>query len=121
EATGGTITLIGRSAPGDRLRESLVELARLGGHATYQQVDVTDPTALARTLALIKKDSGPIHGVIHAAGIPGGRVLRENDFSSFSAVLAPKMQGAVALDQALREEKVDFFVLFSSLAAELGD
>ena len=36
-------------------------------------------------------------------------------------MLAPKVAGTVALDQALATDELDFFVLFSSLAGELGD
>src|SRR5262249_6791657 len=36
-------------------------------------------------------------------------------------VLAPKVHGTVHLDELTREESLDFFVLFSSIAAHVGD
>jgi acyl transferase domain-containing protein/thioesterase domain-containing protein/SAM-dependent methyltransferase len=116
-ATGGRITLLGRSAATETVRATLDAV----GAGIYRQVDVADAGRLASVLAEVRRTHGPIHGVIHAAGVPAGALFREADWPAVSACLAPKTTGTVALDRALGEEALDFFVLFSSLAGELGD
>ena len=64
---------------------------------------------------------GAINGVIHAAGIVGGRSLFEKDIEHFHQVLAPKVQGCLVLDELVDLEALDFICYFSSSAAILGD
>ena len=116
-ATGGRITLIGRSPASGSVHTLLSALPA----ASYRQADITDEAALTRVLAEARAANGPIHGVIHAAGVAGGASLRDNDWAGIASCLAPKATGTVVLDCVLRDEALDFFVLFSSLASELGD
>ncbi len=116
-ATRGRITLLGRSPATAAVRATLDAV----GAGIYRQVDVTDEAKLTAVLAEVRQTHGPIHGVIHAAGVPGGALFRNTDWAAMAACLAPKVAGTVALDRALGDEALDFFVLFSSLAGELGD
>jgi acyl transferase domain-containing protein/thioesterase domain-containing protein len=116
-ATRGRITLLGRSPATEAVRATLDAV----GAGIYRQADVTDEAKLAAVLAEVRQTHGPIHGVIHAAGVPGGALFRSADWAGMAACLAPKVAGTVALDRALGAEELDFFVLFSSLAGELGD
>ena len=116
-ATDGRITLIGRSPATHAVHTLLSTLPT----ATYRQADITDEAALAGVLAEARAANGPVHGVIHAAGVAGGAPLRDNDWAGIASCLAPKVAGTVSLDSVLRDDALDFFVLFSSLASELGD
>jgi acyl transferase domain-containing protein/thioesterase domain-containing protein/SAM-dependent methyltransferase len=116
-ATHGRITLLGRSPATESVRATLDAV----GAGIYRQVDVADEAGLAAVLAAVRQTHGPIHGVIHAAGVPGGALFRDADRAEMAACLAPKVAGTMALDRALGSEALDFFVLFSSLAGELGD
>ncbi|MCP4459154.1 MAG: KR domain-containing protein, partial [Cytophagales bacterium] len=62
------------------------------------------------------------NGMIHSAGeIKDNFSLKKNN-EEFKAVLAPKVEGAVNLDQAAKElDHLDFFVLFSSGAGATGN
>ncbi|MGE0415883.1 MAG: SDR family NAD(P)-dependent oxidoreductase, partial [Acetobacteraceae bacterium] len=111
------ITLLGRSPASDAARAVLAEVY----DAAYVQADVTDQASVERALAAARAARGPIHAVIHAAGVPGGTMLRQNDLGGVMTCLAPKIAGTVVLDRALAGEALDFFVLFSSLASEIGD
>jgi len=64
---------------------------------------------------------GPLRGVFHGAGVIGGPSLLNATTDEFRRVLAPKTQGTVHLDELTRHEPLDFFVLFSSIAAHVGD
>ncbi|MBP2630953.1 MAG: pksL 6, partial [Firmicutes bacterium] len=67
------------------------------------------------------KDFGNLNGIIHGAG-----VIRDNFFikktkEELQAVLAPKVNGVVNLDEASRELSLDFFIIFSSIAGSIGN
>ena len=64
---------------------------------------------------------GALHGVIHAAGILRDSFLLKKEFGDFVDVLKPKVQGVVALDEATKDEPLDFFALFSSTAGAFGN
>ncbi len=64
-----------------------------------------------------RESFGPIHGVIHAAGIVSGGIAQLKTKESADSVLAPKLDGTLILDSLLREEKLDFFILCSSIDA----
>ncbi|MEM7390971.1 MAG: SDR family NAD(P)-dependent oxidoreductase [Verrucomicrobiota bacterium] len=106
------LILTGRSALTPEKQE---RLDAIGG--VYLQVDVSDAKAMKKAL----EPMAPIHGVFHAAGIEGSRTLFENSIEEFERVLAPKIKGALALDEALRDAPLDFVCYFSSSAALLGD
>ncbi|HEY9422528.1 MAG TPA: KR domain-containing protein, partial [Thermoanaerobaculia bacterium] len=61
-----------------------------------------------------------IHGVVHAAGVPGGGLIQLKTREAADAVLRAKVQGTLALDSLLADAPLDFFVLCSSLASILG-
>ena len=58
--------------------------------------------------------------MIHCAGVLRDGLLINKTDEALHAVLAPKVDGAVCLDEATRGEPLDFFVLCSSLAAVSG-
>ena len=62
----------------------------------------------------------PLYGIVHAAGVLDDGLLLQQTWSRFKDVLAPKVQGSWNLHTLSREMPLDFFVLFSSLAALLG-
>jgi acyl carrier protein len=82
--------------------------------------DVADPAALAAVVTAALGRFGAVHGVIHAAGRPGGGVIHLKTREEAAAVLAPKVRGALALDEVFRGRPLDFCVLFSSLTAVLA-
>jgi len=62
---------------------------------------------------------GAVHGVFHAAGVPGGGLLATRERAAAERVLAPKVRGALALDAVFGDRLLDCFVLFSSVTAVL--
>ena len=62
----------------------------------------------------------PLRGVVHAAGVLDDATLLQLDRERLREALAPKVAGAWNLHRLTRERPLDFFVLFSSVAAVLG-
>ncbi|GAB6125794.1 amino acid adenylation domain-containing protein [Humidesulfovibrio idahonensis] len=82
--------------------------------------DVADAAQVARTLAVIRREIGPIQGVIHAAGVEGDGYLLTKSRESYEAVLAPKVAGTWNLHEATRDDALRFFVLASSRTSLTG-
>ena len=115
------LILSGRSVPDAALQARLNSLSNLGLQVEYHAVDVTDAPAM-RALALQLRDThGRIDGVILAAGVLRDRLISQKDVSEFRSVLAPKVAGAIALDEATRDMPLEFFLLFSSLTSVAGN
>lgn len=109
-----------RGAAGAGAEAVLAEFAAMGVAARAFAVDVADRPLLAETLATVRREMGPIVGVLHAAMVLDDAPLAALDASRFAAVLAPKLAGALALDQATRDDPLHLFVLFSSVTTAIG-
>ncbi|WP_199181287.1 beta-ketoacyl reductase, partial [Chromobacterium alticapitis] len=72
-------------------------------------------------IAAFCRDHGPLGGVIHAAGLLRDGLYRHKTDDDLRAVLAPKTLGLLALDLATRDQPLDYFVAFSSVAAVFGN
>ncbi|HEY7212971.1 MAG TPA: SDR family NAD(P)-dependent oxidoreductase, partial [Thermoanaerobaculia bacterium] len=107
----------GRSA---RTARRLLELEASGAEVWTAAADVTDAAAMGRALDEARRRFGRIQGAIHAAGIPGGGLMQWRSLAEAAAVLAPKVQGTLILEELLAEDAPDFLVLCSSLNALVG-
>jgi len=83
--------------------------------------DVTDRDVMRAALETARRRCGAIHGVFHAAGIVHDGLLAKKPWPTFEEVLRPKMHGVELLDELTRDDPLDFLVIFSSLAAVLGN
>lgn len=103
--------------------QTVQALEAKGAQVQVIAADVTDSEAVQGAIAQAIQQFGTIHGVIHAAGVPGGGLMQLKTPESAAQVLAPKLQGTRCLHQALQGIELDLFVLCSSLTAivaELG-
>lgn len=137
DGRGHTIVLLGRSAmppqadwpalvaAPDTAPELRGKLARLlsveerGSTVVTVQCDVADPVSLAATVAEVHDRFGRIDGVFHSAGVAGGALMAVRGAADAAEVLAPKVDGTLALWRLLGDE-IGFLVLFSSLTAANG-
>ncbi len=85
-----------------------------------RRCDVTDAGQVARTLADIRREMGPIQGVIHCAGVAGDGYLAGKSREVYEAVLAPKVAGTRNLHEATLDDDLRFFALASSRTALTG-
>ncbi|MGW9257003.1 type I polyketide synthase, partial [Streptomyces albidoflavus] len=96
----------------DALRE---ELTAQGAEVLIAAVDAADRDALA---ALLR--SCPPDAVVHAAGVTQSTALTAMDTAELDRVVAAKADGARYLDELTRDQELDAFVLFSSIAGTWG-
>ncbi|SCE73393.1 SDR family NAD(P)-dependent oxidoreductase [Micromonospora tulbaghiae] len=121
EAGPVRLALAGRGPLDDDRSARLDRLRRGGSDVRYYRADLADPGAAERLVAAVRSDLGPVHGVVHAAGLHRDARAVHKTREQFEEVVAPKTAGVVALDAATRDEPLDFFVLFSSVVAESGN
>ena len=104
----------------DRAGPEVRELEAAGAEVLALAADVTDEISLAAALAEIEARLGPVRGVVHAAGLPGGRLLQLEDGATAEPVLAPKVRGTLILHALLAGRALDFFFLCSSINGVIG-
>jgi acyl transferase domain-containing protein/acyl carrier protein len=102
-----------------RIRE-VQSLEALGSDVLIETGDVADPSAMTALVSRVHRHFGRINGVIHAAGVPGEGLIQRKTSAKAAEVLRPKVQGTLALEQALQDESLDFWALFSSSNAVIG-
>lgn len=115
------LILCGRSAYTTDKKMIAKSVEDAGGSVYYIQADICNKEEVRKGIEGAKEIFGEIHGVIHTAGIVEQRLLYDKTISQFKKVIAPKVEGALILDEIFAESKLDFMCLFSSSAAILGD
>jgi hypothetical protein len=76
---------------------------------------------LRAALDSIKKDHwGPLRGVIHTASQFEPKLIQRMEEEDYRSGLRTKVVGAVNLHTLLKEDQLDFFVLYSSLNSLFG-
>ncbi|MCP4656056.1 MAG: SDR family NAD(P)-dependent oxidoreductase, partial [bacterium] len=112
------LVLTGRS-PVPATSAKVRALEDLGAEVLAAQADVTDEAAMTRVAEAARERFGPIAGVIHAAGVPGGGVIQLKEREVAAQVLAPKVEGVRVLEAVLGDQQPELQVLFSSITAVL--
>ncbi|MGA5552772.1 type I polyketide synthase, partial [Streptomyces pseudogriseolus] len=108
----------GPEAPGaEALRE---ELTALGCRVTIAACDVADREALERLVAEVEADGPAIRTVVHTAGVGMLAPLAETELDFFAEGARAKLLGAANLDAVFDHDRLDAFVLYSSVAGTWG-
>ena len=113
------IVLLGRSDIKPELKSHLQKLQE-STQFNLIKADLANTNQLAQALSQIESTLPPLRGVIHCAGLTCDRTISQQDWSSFSQVLAPKVQGAWNLHQLTQKYDLEHFILFSSASSLLG-
>lgn len=120
-ANGAVLVLTGSKPMDDDRQHFLKSLRELGAVTSYRQVNMADAAAVKALTAHIVEVHGGLTGVIHCAGALRDGFLAGKSNEDLQAVLAPKVDGAIALRDACAGLDLDTFVLFSSLAGPFGN
>ncbi|MFF9401831.1 amino acid adenylation domain-containing protein [Streptomyces sp. NPDC014744] len=96
------------------------ELEALGARVVLAPLDITDEEAFTAWLdAHRRTDPLPVRGVFHLAGQVRDTLVADMDHRTFTDAHDPKAVGAYLLHRHLRDEPLDHFVLFASIASLL--
>ncbi|ELS02296.1 polyketide synthase family protein [Xenococcus sp. PCC 7305] len=113
------LVLVGRNGIRPELENGLKKLQNKA-QVTIIQADVADEKQLNRALEQIELTLPPLKGIVHCAGVLEDRVISQQDWASFTKVLAPKVQGAWNLHNLTQKYDLESFILFSSASSLLG-
>jgi acyl transferase domain-containing protein len=103
-----------------RMIRGVERIEAAGGQVIAAASDVSDLVQMQAVVDEASKKFGHIHGVIHAAGIPGTTPIGLKTAEEVDQVLRPKILGLSVLEQIFAERDLDFLALFSSTSALWG-
>jgi NADP-dependent 3-hydroxy acid dehydrogenase YdfG/acyl carrier protein len=116
----GTVHLISRRMPDVGLQQALSQWCTPNAQIKTHQLDICDQPSLDRLLDSIQGSEHPIAGLFHLAGIDDRAAFLDYDWEKFQKVMAAKIKGAWYLHQYSLALELDYFVLYSSIAASVG-
>lgn len=115
------LVLMGRRTVPERghWKAELQRLVERGVALEVSSTPLTDGGELGSFFQSVRKRHGPIGGVIHCAGEVDANIssLVNKDPESFERILSPKVEGTQILARQFEEDRLDFFILFSSISA----
>ncbi|HEX8185946.1 MAG TPA: SDR family NAD(P)-dependent oxidoreductase, partial [Blastocatellia bacterium] len=100
----------------DKIRK-IREMEGLGSEVLVFSADVSDFDQMQRVVSEASDRFGKIDGVIHTAGTLGQGLIHLKKREDAASVLAPKMKGAMVVDELLKGAGLDFFILCSSISS----
>ncbi|MDX3855746.1 SDR family oxidoreductase [Streptomyces sp. AK02-01A] len=103
------------------VRATLAALEGAGSQVRYVRVDVRDSVALTSVLDEVRREWGPVTGIVHGAGVLADKLIADKTDEQFDQVLATKAGGLRALLKATAADPLDTIVLFSSVASVFGN
>jgi acyl transferase domain-containing protein/acyl carrier protein len=116
------LVLAGRRGAATPAAQQVVEaLTAQGVSVMASATDVAREADVVGLLAEIADKMPPLAGVFHLAAVLDDALLTNLDGARLRTVMAPKALGAWLLHEHTRDLPLDYFVLFSSASAWLGN
>jgi len=109
-----------RGAASPKAQQVVNELSAAGVQVHVSKTDIADAGQVAAMMQQMRSTMPPLRGIVHAAGVLADGILAEQDWAQFSKALAPKVAGGWHLYKETKDDALDFFVSFSSIASLLG-
>lgn len=111
------LVILSRSPLNDEQHEKIDAIESLGATVHYFSVDITDQAALTAAYRAVKSAVGDLHGVMLLANQVQDGIIANKTWESFARETATKTKGTLYIDQLTAGEPLEFFLLFSSVAA----
>lgn len=115
------LVLVSRTGVHDTAKQELQKLEQIGANVTIAQVDISQEQQVADLLTTIESSLPPLRGIIHAAGILADGMIQQLSWEQFYRVMGAKVEGTLHLHSLTKDKPLDYFVVFSSIAAILGN
>jgi phthiocerol/phenolphthiocerol synthesis type-I polyketide synthase E len=115
--------ILSDSAADERLAaiiRGIREIEASGGEVMIGRADVTDPQQMRIVVRQADARFARLHGVVHAAGVPGSTPIGIKTLEQLDQVLRPKILGLANLEQLFAKRDLDFLLTFSSISALQG-
>ncbi|MBK5276580.1 MAG: SDR family NAD(P)-dependent oxidoreductase [Desulfuromonadales bacterium] len=105
---------------GRELTETLARIEAVGGRAIYRALDIRDSGAVNSLLDSIRREHGPIRGIVHGAGVLADRLILDKTREQFAKVYGTKVVGLRTLLAATAGDDLRCIVLFGSTTGRFG-
>ncbi|MDM8537810.1 SDR family NAD(P)-dependent oxidoreductase [Desulfobacterales bacterium HSG17] len=105
-------------------REISVNLKKLesaGSIVRYFSADVRDPEAVENIIEQVRREHGQVRALIHGAGTLEDRFITDKTDEQFEKVFDTKVKGLEILLHAVKDDSLNYLILFSSIAARMGN
>ena len=103
------------------IKSTLHSIEEAGAKVQYIVCDVQDDNALKHALKNVRKDWGPVTGIVHGAGVLTDKLIADKTVDQFDRVFDTKVKGLAALLKATKKDPLKVICLFSSVAARFGN
>jgi myxalamid-type polyketide synthase MxaB len=115
------LVLVGRSgATSAAAKEAVAAMQARGASVVVAKADIGSEVDVARVIGDVSAAMPPLRGIMHLAAVLDDGILLQLNQERFQTVLGPKADGAWNLHTATLDAPLDFFVMFSSMAAVLA-
>lgn len=98
----------------------LLEIETSGSEVIVYKADISNKADMERLVTSVVEKWGSIDGVIHAAGLADGKIIKLREKSDIDDVLKSKIDGTIVLMDVLSKYNLDFVLLCSSIASVTG-
>lgn len=115
-----SLILVGRNEPGSEQLNSIESMRSSGASVHLVNADISQYAELASALENIGEPFRKLKGVLHLAGELADGPVAEMDWNQFYKPFSAKAAGAWNLHRLTAGQKLDHFILFSSMASLLG-
>ncbi|MCK4258240.1 MAG: SDR family NAD(P)-dependent oxidoreductase [Halanaerobiales bacterium] len=92
------------------------EIEAMGAIVECFSANIANFKEVENVLNEIRKRYGKINGLVHGAGVGGAAPILTRTKEEFNQIFSPKVYGTWILDKLTRNDELDFFILFSSIA-----
>ena len=99
----------------------LRDLRSVGVDIRVVKMDVTDRAQVLETVSMLRLSMPEIGGVTNAALVLEPAVFANLSAASIEKQIMPKVHGTVHLDEAFKNDRLDFFMCFGSLGTVFGN
>jgi NAD(P)-dependent dehydrogenase (short-subunit alcohol dehydrogenase family) len=102
------------------IEATLQRMRSQGIEVDYHACDCSDASAVAKVVNAIRQQQGPIHGILHGAGIGQDSRFERKQPIKVNECFAAKMDGPFALLQNIDTTQLKHFIGFGSISGRFG-
>ncbi|MDP3562085.1 MAG: SDR family NAD(P)-dependent oxidoreductase, partial [Legionellaceae bacterium] len=114
------IALLSNGIVGDDHRQQFLAWKQQGVQVKAYEVDISDRVALKKVYQKIKRDQGPMEGVIHAQDLVADAPMQKQTPVHYHRVFQTKIHSAWYLHELTCQDELKYFIIFSSMSGIIG-
>ncbi|WP_413914913.1 SDR family NAD(P)-dependent oxidoreductase [Desulfobacula sp.] len=103
------------------VKKNIQLMTKNGSKVKYFSADIRNQNEINAVFNEVRNEFNHVTCIIHGAGVLEDKLIIDKQMNQFCHVLETKVKGLEALIAASKNDKLKYFVLFSSIAARLGN